>query len=100
MILITYRAIVNVITSVWQKYIAICNCYGFRKTAYFCGFDNDLESVPGSESSTDPATIYFTESTCNSLFGGKVNKQVAYVEHLNMRPFMSEPQVINHWLLI
>ena len=36
----------------------------------------------------------------NSLFGGKVNKQVAYVEHLNMRPFMSEPQVINHWLLI
>ena len=62
-----YRALVNVIISVWQKYIAICNCYGFRKTAYFCGFDNDLESVPGSESSIDPATIYFTESTCNGL---------------------------------
>ena len=33
----------------------------------FICMDNDLELVPGSESSTDPATIYFTESTCNGL---------------------------------
>ena len=29
----------------------------------------------------------------NSMFGGKVNKQVAFAEHINMRPFMSDKEV-------
>ena len=29
----------------------------------------------------------------NSMFGGKINKPVSYVEYLNMRPYMSEPKV-------
>ena len=29
----------------------------------------------------------------NSLFGGKINKPVVYTEYVNMRPFLSEPQV-------
>ena len=27
------------------------------------------------------------------MFGGKVNKQVAFTEHINMRPFMSDKEV-------
>ena len=29
----------------------------------------------------------------NSMFGGKVNKQVAFSDHLDMRPFMSDKEV-------
>ena len=44
------------------------------------------------------------------MAGGKINKQVVYTEYLNMRPYMSEPQVtcsstvmtmqIVHWILL
>ncbi len=30
----------------------------------------------------------------NSMFGGKINKTVAYPEHIDMRPFMSSTQVL------
>ena len=29
----------------------------------------------------------------NSLFGGKINKNVSYEEHLNIRPYMSDNKV-------
>ena len=36
----------------------------------------------------------------NAMFGGKINKTVAYPEHIDMRPFMSSTQVYSTHVVI
>lgn len=42
-------------------------------------------------------TIQLKRFDYNSTFGGKINKPVAYVEYLNMRRYMSQPQGPMEW---
>jgi len=43
-------------------------------------------------------TLQLKRFDFNSMFGGKVNKTVDYQEKLNMRPFMSNTQVIIRYI--
>ena len=38
-------------------------------------------------------TLQLKRFDYHSMFGGKINKEVAYPEHLDMRPYMSDTQV-------
>lgn len=42
-------------------------------------------------------TIQLKRFEYNGLFGGKINKQVNYTDHLNMRPFMSATKGPSEW---
>ena len=42
-------------------------------------------------------TLQLKRFDFNSMFGGKVNKEVNYPEHIDMRPFMSDPHGSSQW---
>ena len=40
--------------------------YSHHRSTFEC-IDEDLESIPGSHASTDPALFFYNEATCNGL---------------------------------